>query len=106
MDLIEIDVIGSEAPQTILDRPPHVLRLRAAPVLIHRHAELGGHDRLAAALAEGAAEKFFTQRVAVNVGRVEEIDASVERSANHRRCAISIESSVRSCYSPALLPTR
>ena len=51
--LVEVDVVGAEPPQRVLDRPDDPAPRAAAPVrvLAHRHEELGRqHDVVAPAL--------------------------------------------------------
>ncbi len=80
MDLVEIDVVGLEAAEAILDRMVEVLATEAlvVGVVAHRVEEFGGDDDFVAGDAEGldgATEDFFADAEGVHVGGVEEVDA-------------------------------
>src|SRR5712691_11999162 len=47
MELVEIDAVGPQATQTVLNCLPHVNGPRALPALVHLQAKLRGDDRLA-----------------------------------------------------------
>src|SRR5713101_7703594 len=84
VDLVEIDVIGTETPETGVDlhhdrlaRQPGAIRSRA-----HAAIDLGGDHHLVAAreILDRAAEDLLAAPERVAVRRVEEIDASFERT--------------------------
>src|SRR6185436_3818228 len=79
MQLIEIDVVGAEALQAVVTRPAHVLGPRALALLVDRHAELRRDDRLMSTRRQRPSEVLFALGRAVDIGRVEEVDADVER---------------------------
>lgn len=92
MKLVQIDVIGSEAAQAVLDSAAHIVGFRAVSVGIHFHAELRRNDDVFSAASQGPAEEFFAPAFSVDVGRVEEADAGVERSLNNRRRGLCVNS--------------
>jgi hypothetical protein len=82
MDLVEVDPVGVQPPQRILDGA-HDPTPRVAPlvrVVTHRVVELGGEDDvLAAAGGERFADDLLGLALPVDVGGVDEVDAGVER---------------------------
>jgi hypothetical protein len=83
--LVQVDPVGAQAAQTLLDGghdpPPRV----APPVRVgaHRVVELGGqHDVVTVAL-QGQAEPALGHAVVVDVGGVEDVHAGVEGVAHH-----------------------
>ena len=87
MHLVEIDPVALQALQARLDRLHDVAAgasLQRAR-LVHGIAELGRDEDILAAIAEIAAERRLgPAAVAVDVGRVEEGDAGVERFLDDR----------------------
>ncbi|SNY46838.1 hypothetical protein SAMN05421748_10815 [Paractinoplanes atraurantiacus] len=80
VDLVEVDVVGAQAAQGVLDRRHDPAAGGALPVRVvaHRPAELGGdHDAVAAAL-QGLADDLLGFAVRVDVRRVDEVDAGVQ----------------------------
>src|SRR5439155_8434063 len=67
VELVEVDAIGAETPQAVLDRPPDVIGPGAAPALVHRPCEPGGEPECLAARSEGAAEELLALSVAIDV---------------------------------------
>ena len=83
--LVQIDVIGLEPTKAALDLPQDVHAGRAAPVevLTHRQPDFGGqHDLLPDAL-QGVAQECLALPTAIDVGRVDEIDAMIQRELHH-----------------------
>lgn len=73
-----------EPPEAVLhlarDPPP-----RAAPlvrVLAHRQAELGGDDEIIPAALDGPADDLLGLTPGVDVSRVDDVDASLERAVD------------------------
>ena len=58
----------------------------------HVHAELGGDDRLVAPALQRRAEHLLGRavRVAVDVGRVEEVHPEIQRGVHHRAGTVKI----------------
>ena len=56
MELVEVDAVGLQPAQAVLERAPHVVGPGATPLLVDRHAELGGEHDLIAAPGERLAE--------------------------------------------------
>ena len=81
MYLIEVDVIGSQTSERVLDRAHDPLARTAAVVglVVHRHEELRGQDDIVAAALERLADDLFGCATGVDVGRVDKVDACVER---------------------------
>src|ERR1039458_2744698 len=81
MDLIEVDVVHTQALQRGVDRTENVLARQAAAVLSrsHRHEHLRGDDELLAReeLAEQATRGDLARAPRIGVGRVEERDAAL-----------------------------
>src|SRR5581483_1285468 len=79
--LVDVDHVGTEPSQRALGRPTDVFP-RAAPLfwpLVHRLAELRRDDDPVASALERAADVLLARPLRVDVGRVEERDAGVER---------------------------
>jgi hypothetical protein len=83
MDLVEVDEVGSEAAQAIVDLAKDCLarQSRAVRPRPHPAIDLGrDHDILAAdELLERPADDLLRRAVRIDVGGVEEIDAEFER---------------------------
>ena len=82
VDLVEVDPVGAQPPQRVLDRA-HDPAARAAllvGVLAHRAVELGGEDDVVApAAGERLADDLLGLALPVDVGGVDEVDPGVER---------------------------
>ena len=82
MDLVEVDVVGAEAAQAVVDFGEDRFAREAAPVYIGPHAAVdfrGEHVIIALGeLAEQLADDLFAGAVGVDVGRIEEVDAGLE----------------------------
>src|SRR5262245_28661555 len=90
MELIKVYAVGPKSAQAVLARPPHVLRSRAAPLLINLHTELRGDHHFVTPPPERARQEFFAPRSAVDVGSVEEVDAGLERGVNDSRAGLFV----------------
>jgi len=82
MYLIEIDPVRLQAAQAVVDgsRDPSP---RIAPLILvgpHLVVELGGENDVVASSAQRGADDLFAFAERVDVGRVDEIDAAVERT--------------------------
>ncbi len=85
MDLIEVDPVGVEPAQRILDRAHDPAAGVAAPVgvLAHGVVELRGEDYVVApAAGERLADDLLRLALAIDVGGVDEVDARVERAVD------------------------
>src|SRR5262245_23772261 len=85
VELVEVDPVGAEAAEAVLDRG-HDPAPRRAPLLavVHRHAKFGGEDDVLPAGAEGVAEDLLrAAAVSVDVRGVEERDPEIERLRDH-----------------------
>ena len=91
MELVEVDAVGAQPAQAVLERAPHVFGPGAAPLLVDRHAELGGEHDLIPAPGERLAEILLALGAAVDVGGVEEVDAGVERRVDDARRGRGVE---------------
>ncbi len=83
VDLVEVDVIGAEAAEAVIDFGEDCFAREAGAVDIGPHAAVdlrGEDDRVARGhFLEQLADDLFAGAVGVDVGGVEEIDAGVER---------------------------
>jgi len=80
--VVEVDVVESEPLERALERFVHVLRAAVhlmAAVLVEDVAELRREDDLVAAVGDRAADELLVLARAVDVGRVDQVDAEVER---------------------------
>ena len=79
--LVEVDPVGAQPAQRVLDRAhdPAAGVAAAVRVLAHRVVELGGEHDVVAAAREGLADDLLGLPGAVDVGGVDEVDAGVER---------------------------
>jgi hypothetical protein len=88
VDLVEIDVVGAEAAQAVVDLVEDRLARQAGAVGAGPHAveHLGGeHDLVAPGeVPDRAADDLLGGAVGIGVGRVEEIDAEVDRLLDQR----------------------
>jgi hypothetical protein len=82
--LVEVDPIGSQAPQRVLDLGDYPAARAAAHVgvVAHRHEELGGEHDVVAASLERLADDLLRLAGRVDIGGVDEVDAGVERAVD------------------------
>jgi hypothetical protein len=78
VEVVEVDVVGAEPLQRARDRAANALR-RAAPVVPTPGELRRDDDRLPAALEDASQQPLAASVVAVDLGRVEERDALIER---------------------------
>jgi hypothetical protein len=80
VDLVEVDPVGAEPAQRVLDGLDDPAPGAAAPVRViaHRHEELGGEHDVVAATLEGLADDLLGLAGRVDVGGVDEVDAGVK----------------------------
>jgi hypothetical protein len=74
--LVEVDVVGAQAPQGVLDRAHDPVAGTAAPVgvvLVHRHEELGGQEHVLAPALERLADDLLRDAGGVDVRGVDEL---------------------------------
>jgi hypothetical protein len=83
MDLVEVDVVGAQAREAVIDLGEDRLTGQAAAVRTGTHlaVDLGGEDDLVAVghVGEGVADDLLGRAIGVDVGGVEEVDPGVER---------------------------
>jgi hypothetical protein len=86
--VVEVDVIGAEPLERRLAGAADVLGgavdAEAVAALVADVAELRGEHDLVAPAADGVADEPLVGERAVHVGRVEEVDAEVERAVDRR----------------------
>ncbi len=82
VQLVEVDVVGAEPGQAVLDGRAHVGGATPPLVTLVGCAELGGQHDLVAPRPERGAEVRLALGAAVDVGGVEEGDAGIERGAD------------------------
>ncbi len=80
--LIEIDIVGAESAEAVIDFGEDCFAGQAAAVGVFSHGavDFGGEDDFIALgeITECAADDFFAGSVGIDVGGVEEVDACVE----------------------------
>jgi hypothetical protein len=84
MDLVQVDPVGAQAPEAVLDRLEDPTPRVAAAVAAFTHLEvhLGGEHDLVTAPAQRLAHDLLGLTVGVRVGGVDEVDALVERGVD------------------------
>ena len=80
--LVEIDIVGIQAPEAVFDGSSHVVGVCASALVVELPSELGRYDDFAAQFSQTAANEYFTIRAAIGIRGVEEIDARVERGVD------------------------
>jgi hypothetical protein len=91
VQLVEVDAVRAQAPKAVLHGSMHVLGSRAHSLLVQPAAELRGHRHVVAAPTERASQVLFALGAAVDVGRVEEGDADIQRGVDDGRGSAVIE---------------
>ena len=78
--LVEVDPVGAQPAQAVLDLPDDPAPRVAAPVgpLPHREVDLRGEHHVVAPAAQGLADDLLRLAGRVHVGGVHEIDSAVE----------------------------
>jgi hypothetical protein len=78
--LIQVDVVGAEPPQRILDRghDPASRATAMVGVIVERHEEFGGDYDVVAAALQCLADELLRLALRVHVGGVDEVDPCVE----------------------------
>jgi hypothetical protein len=82
MHLVQIDVIGLQAPETALHFAHDVHAGRAAPVEIIAHVkpDFGGENNLLPHVLQSVTQKNLALPEAVHIRRIDEVNASVQAS--------------------------
>ena len=80
VDLVEVDVVGAQAAQGVLDlaHDPAAGSAALVRVLAHRHEELRGEEHVVAAALAAPPDDLLGHAAGVDVGGVDEVDAGVE----------------------------
>jgi len=94
MELVEVDPVGLEAPERVLDGAHDVAARAAFQLLgvVHDHAELRRqHDLLAPVAEHLAHQRLRAAALAVDVGGVEERDAEVDRLVDDLARRLEVE---------------
>ena len=78
--LVEVDVVGAQPAQRVLDlaHDPAAGPAAVVGLVAHRHEELGGQDDVVAAALQGLADDLLGHAAGVDVGGVDEVDPGVE----------------------------
>ena len=101
VDLVEIDIIGAEPAQAVVDLVEDRLARQAGAVRAGAHAveHLGGeHDVLAPGeILDGAADDLLRGAVRIDIGGIEEIDPELERLADQRAARLLVHASRHGC---------
>ena len=104
VDLVEIDVIGAEPAQAVVDGVQDVLARQAALVRVvaHRVEDLGGDDDAVARgeVLQRAPSDFFAHADGVHVGGVEEVDAGFQRAAEEGPALLFSSTQSRHFFEP------
>ena len=91
VQLIQVDVVGLESLEAVVQRATHVGGRRAHLVRRHLHPELGReHDPIATA-GEDPTEERLAASATVDVGRVEEGHAGVQRCIDDAPRAVFVD---------------
>src|SRR4051794_25207439 len=80
MDLVEVDVVGVEAPQRVLDglHDPAARGALMVDLVAHLAVELRGEDDVVAAAFQCLADDLLVLTLRIDIRRVDEVDACVE----------------------------
>src|SRR3954447_10468594 len=84
VDLVEVDVVGPQAAERVLDlrHDPAPRAALVVDLVAHLAVELRGEDDVVAAAFEGLADDLLVLALAVDVRGVDEVDACVERGVD------------------------
>jgi hypothetical protein len=94
VQLVEVDVVGSRAPQAPLDGAADVGPGAVTAGALLRggvHPELGRHDDLVTAARQGSSEQLLAGSVPVDVRGVEGRDAGVDRGIHDRAGPLGVD---------------
>jgi hypothetical protein len=91
MQLIQVDAIGPEPSEAILEGLPHVLGACPLSLRIDPHAELRGDNRGVTAGRQRASEKDFALGCSIDIGGIKESHTGVEGRVNHPRACLGID---------------
>ncbi len=96
MNLVKIDVIGFQPPQTVLNSMKNVFPGKAALIGIipHRIEYLRGNDQAIprqAKLLEGTPKNLFTPAEKINIGSVEKVNAAFNGLPNEGTTLLLVE---------------
>ena len=92
VDLVEVDPVGAEAPEAVLDGADDPAAGVAARVAIgsHRRMELGGQDHVVAASGERLGDDLLGLARRVDVGGVDEVHPCVERGVDDANALVVV----------------
>ena len=82
MEIVEVDVIGSEAGEALLERRANLVTLAEARTATT--AEFGGQHHVGAATRDRAANHLFAVARSIDVGGVDERDPEFEGTSDGR----------------------
>src|SRR5271166_292031 len=85
MKIVDVQVIGFEAAQTFVDRPPNRRSRQAALVrrVAHFSADFPGYDDAVPPSLERLAEHLLRSAAVVDVGGIEEVEARLHQACDH-----------------------
>jgi hypothetical protein len=110
MLVVEVDRLDAEPLEAALARRAHVLGLAVdaadGAILAADDAELGGEHYLVTPAADRAPHQLLVRVRPVHVGRVEEVDAQVERAVDGRDGLRLVTRSVELRHAHAAEPDR
>ena len=90
--LVEVDAVGVQAAQAVLDLA-HDPQARVAALVRtgpHREVNLRRQDDLVAPALDGLADDLFRLPCRVGVGGVDEVDALLERAVDHAEAVVVV----------------
>ena len=92
MDLVQVDVVGAQPAEGVLDLPRDPQSGIALLVHSGTHlaVDLGGQDYLVPPSLQGLADDLFRRAFAIDVGRVDEVDPGVERSLDDANGVVDV----------------
>jgi hypothetical protein len=96
VDLVQVDVVGPQPAERIVDGVADVLAREPPQVRVvpHRVEHLGGDDHLVAPrpeILQRAPEDLLAPAEGVHVGGVEEVDAELEGPADERAAFLLLQ---------------
>src|SRR5215510_15505413 len=102
--IVEIDDIDAEPLEALIARDRHIVRApvgQAALAAGAHVAELGGDDRAIAPVVDRTGDQLLVLAVAVNVGRVEEVDTKLDGRMDRANALLVVGGAIVACKAGA-----
>src|SRR5215510_738312 len=102
--IVEVDDIDAEPLEALVARDRHIVRApvgQAALAAGAHVAELGRHDRAIAPVVDRTGDQLLVLAVAVDVGRVEEVDAKLDGRMDRANALLVVGSAIVACKAGA-----